>query len=173
MNQGYYFLHSSETCLVGVKTQVGKKFEYISKVSNDVIFAQTRKKSQKPDQLYHIIEKMVPGGRKVELFARNHCIRKGWLSLGNQLGEYFDWDHDEVSCDTCEQVIKVGQQRRYKSRFQKDKDLCESCAKKNGEKEEDFFVLENVVNEMVFHEWYQCTYLGRLNWRFYGGNRLR
>lgn len=109
ISQGYYFLHSSEICLVGVKyDSKGKSLEFISKVcrvlvrgneieltitlvnnqtSNDVLFAEIREKSRKPDQLYHIIERMVPGGRKVEIFARNHNMRPGWLSLGNQLGE--------------------------------------------------------------------------------------
>ena len=33
---------------------------------------------------------MVPGGRKLELFARAHNRRQGWISLGNQLpGVYF------------------------------------------------------------------------------------
>jgi hypothetical protein len=48
-------------------------------VSNDVIFAEIRKKSQKPDQLYHIIERMFPGARKIELFGRNHNIRRSTL----------------------------------------------------------------------------------------------
>ena len=100
---------------------------------------------------------MMPGARKVELFARNHNIRKGWLSLGNQLGEYFDWDHDKVSCDTCEKPINIGH-RRYKSRAIKDKDLCEPCVKKANLDESQFFIIENVVDEMVFHEWYQCKF---------------
>jgi mRNA (2'-O-methyladenosine-N6-)-methyltransferase len=36
-------------------------------------------------RLYEIIERLVPGGRKVEIFARKHNIRPGWLSVGNQL----------------------------------------------------------------------------------------
>ena len=33
---------------------------------------------------------MKPGGRKLELFARPHNRRQGWISLGNQLpGVYF------------------------------------------------------------------------------------
>jgi hypothetical protein len=33
---------------------------------------------------------MKPGGRKLELFARAHNRRQGWISLGNQLpGIYF------------------------------------------------------------------------------------
>ena len=37
-----------------------------------------------------MIERLKPGGRKLELFARPHNRRKGWISLGNQLpGVYF------------------------------------------------------------------------------------
>lgn len=85
IGQGFYFLHSTETCLVGVKYRKGETLEFISKVNNDVIFAEVRERSRKPDQLYQIIERMLPGSRRIELFARNHNIRKGWLSLGNEV----------------------------------------------------------------------------------------
>ena len=81
---GHYVLHSSEICLIGVKNTKGRRAQYIPKVSNDVIFAAIRKRSQKPEQMYEIIERMVPGGRKVEIFGRNHCIRPSWLTIGNQ-----------------------------------------------------------------------------------------
>jgi len=32
-----------------------------------------------------MIEKLIPNGRKIEMFARKHNIRPGWLSVGNQL----------------------------------------------------------------------------------------
>ncbi len=52
-----------------------------------------------------------PGSRKIEIFARNHNIRPGWLSLGNQLGEYYDWTHDMISCDNCHRPIDSGNTR--------------------------------------------------------------
>ena len=42
-----------------------------------------RETSRKPDEIYTLIERMSPGGRKCELFARPHNRRKGWVSLGN------------------------------------------------------------------------------------------
>ena len=33
-----------------------------------------------------MIERLVPKGRKIEIFARMNNIRNGWLSIGNQLG---------------------------------------------------------------------------------------
>lgn len=150
--QGYYFLHSTEMCLIGIKG----KCEFISKVSNDVIFAETREKSQKPDQMYHIIERMCPGGRKIEVFARNHNLRKGWLSLGNELGEYYDWDHDKISCDVCGKVIELGKPR-YKSKQIANRDLCEGCLKASGEPEQDYFFIENIADTMIFHQYYECN----------------
>lgn len=83
--QGYYFLHSTETCLVGYKSPAGERVEYRSKVSNDLIIADIRNRSQKPDQLYTVIDLMMPGAKKIEIFAKNNNVRQGWLSLGNQL----------------------------------------------------------------------------------------
>lgn len=61
VTQGFYFLHSTETCLVGVKANQGRNIEFVTKVTNDVLFAKTGKNSQKPKELYEIIEQMVPG----------------------------------------------------------------------------------------------------------------
>ena len=39
IGQGYYFLHSTEMCLIGVKGNPRKKsFEFISKVNNFIIY---------------------------------------------------------------------------------------------------------------------------------------
>ena len=99
ISHGFYFLHSSETCLVGYKCPPNEYIEFKSKISNNLIVSEIRKKSQKPDQLYTLIDLLVPGAKKIELFARNNNLRKGWLSLGNQLGEnYVNWKN-VVSCD--------------------------------------------------------------------------
>ena len=89
MTHGYYFMHSFEICLVGYKCPPGEHVEYCSKISNNLIFANVQKKSQKPSkifnlvELYEIIELMMPGGKYLEIFARNHNLRQGWFSLGN------------------------------------------------------------------------------------------
>lgn len=55
-----------------------------------MLVSEVRETSRKPDEIYELIERMKPGGRKLELFARAHNRRKGWISLGNQLpGTYF------------------------------------------------------------------------------------
>lgn len=42
-----------------------------------------REHSQKPDEVYEIVERMFPELRKIELFARNE--REGWSSWGDEL----------------------------------------------------------------------------------------
>jgi hypothetical protein len=42
---GFYFLHSSETCLVGYKCPQNQIVQFNSKVSNNLIVAEIRKKS--------------------------------------------------------------------------------------------------------------------------------
>ncbi|KAJ3163076.1 hypothetical protein HDU86_002245 [Geranomyces michiganensis] len=57
---GYYLQHAKETCLVGRK---GKDPPGCAHgVASDVIFSQRRGQSQKPEELYEMIEKLVPNG---------------------------------------------------------------------------------------------------------------
>eukprot|EP01090_Pellita_catalonica_P007570 TRINITY_DN1815_c0_g1_i2.p1 TRINITY_DN1815_c0_g1~~TRINITY_DN1815_c0_g1_i2.p1 ORF type:complete len:318 (+),score=43.10 TRINITY_DN1815_c0_g1_i2:1-954(+) len=151
---GWYILHSSEVCLVGVKAN-GKELEFNSRINDDIIYGEIREKSRKPDAIYELIERMVPGGRKIELFARNHNLRKGWLGVGNQLGEYYDWGKDVINCNDCEEEIKTNE-IRWKSRTLEDTDYCNACFVKKGLNKEDFFEIENIITEMVFHQYYAC-----------------
>ena len=46
---------------------------------------------KKPEEIYDIIERFCLGRKKIELFGETHNLRKGWLTLGNQLpGNKFD-----------------------------------------------------------------------------------
>ncbi len=54
-------------------------------VDCDVIVAEARETSRKPEEIYDIIERLCPGSRKVEIFGRKHNIREGWVTVGNQL----------------------------------------------------------------------------------------
>lgn len=65
-------------------------------IDTDVVVAEVRETSRKPDEVYGVIERYVPfldfkltgrlapHGRKLELFGRKHNTRPGWLTLGNQ-----------------------------------------------------------------------------------------
>lgn len=48
---------------------------------------QVRETSRKPDEMYTLLERLSPGTRKIEIFARpNNVMRAhGWVGLGNQL----------------------------------------------------------------------------------------
>ncbi|CAA6663344.1 unnamed protein product [Spirodela intermedia] len=54
-------------------------------IDTDVIVAEVRETSRKPDEMYPLLERISPRTRKLELFARMHNTHAGWLSLGNQL----------------------------------------------------------------------------------------
>lgn len=199
VTHGYYLLHSTELCLIGVKSfsmnkkrglggigptpprdsETTQRLQYLSKVSNDVIFAKVSRQSQKPEQIYQVIEAMMPGARKIELFARNHNIREGWLSLGNRLGPAFDtFDQDwqwQYSCDDCGVDLspisfqRINQERayirkdskaparshrRFKSKTKPNLDLCESCVLSTDKygPVEDYFEIENLVEEPIYHD---------------------
>jgi len=54
-------------------------------LDSDVVVADVRDTSRKPDEMYSIIERLCPMGRKIELFGRKHNSRPGWITVGNQL----------------------------------------------------------------------------------------
>jgi mRNA (2'-O-methyladenosine-N6-)-methyltransferase len=53
---GFYFLHSTEICLVGYKCQQGETITFNKFISNNVLIEEARLSSQKPECLYTLIE---------------------------------------------------------------------------------------------------------------------
>jgi len=80
---GYYLQHAKETCLVGKKGDdpVGCKH----KISSDVIYSVRRGQSQKPEELYEMIEELIPNGKYLEIFGRKNNLRDYWVTIGNEL----------------------------------------------------------------------------------------
>ncbi|XP_002989604.2 probable N6-adenosine-methyltransferase MT-A70-like [Selaginella moellendorffii] len=78
---GHWLNHSKEHCLVGIKGNP----EVNRNIDTDVIVAEVRETSRKPDEMYPMLERISPRTRKLELFARMHNTHAGWISLGNQL----------------------------------------------------------------------------------------
>jgi mRNA m6A methyltransferase catalytic subunit len=79
---GYYLQHAKETCLVGMKGNP----KYNENVSlSDVIFSHRRGQSQKPEEIYEIIEQLVPNGRYLEIFGRKNNLRNYWVTIGNEI----------------------------------------------------------------------------------------
>lgn len=165
-SQGYYFLHSFEICLVGYKCPSGQHVNYKSKVSSNIIFSEVNMKSKKPEALYKIIEQMFPGSKKIELFARNHNLREGWFSLGNQLGINYEHWYNKISCNNCKKEIKIGI-KRYKSKLKGDYDICETCFLNfytdnsnivSGHRYFDFFQLNNNITDEIHHDYFVCNH---------------
>jgi N6-adenosine-specific RNA methylase IME4 len=86
---GFYFRNTTELVLFGIR---GKNARTLSpgRRQVNVIRAQKREHSRKPDELYPIVEDCSPGPY-LELFARG--TRPGWDVWGNQAaGDYRpDW----------------------------------------------------------------------------------
>jgi hypothetical protein len=59
-SHGYYLQHAKEVCLVGLRGEAPEGWQ--GSVMSDVIFAERRGQSQKPEQVYELIEEMVPHG---------------------------------------------------------------------------------------------------------------
>lgn len=80
-SHGYWLQHAKETCLVGRKGAV-----QCSSVSiPDVIFSQRRGQSQKPEEIYEMVEKLLPNGCYLEIFGRRNNLRDGWVTVGNEI----------------------------------------------------------------------------------------
>lgn len=70
-SHGYYLQHAKEVCLVGLRGDAPEGWQ--GSIMSDVIFAERRGQSQKPEQVYELIEEMVPHG--VTLTYRPRCPR--------------------------------------------------------------------------------------------------
>ena len=106
---GHWLNHTKEHMLVGVKTVTDEhgnlKFpSWVNRgLDTDVVVSEVRETSRKPDEVYGMIERMCPGGRKIEIFGRKHNARPGWLTLGNQLG------NDQIFEEDLAQRVKARQ----------------------------------------------------------------
>lgn len=80
---GHWLNHTKEHMLVGMKTVTDEngnlKFPSWANrgLDTDVIVSEVRETSRKPDEVYGLIERMCPGGRKIEIFGRKHNTRPG------------------------------------------------------------------------------------------------
>lgn len=88
---------SSQHCLVALRrsptnpdTAPSVPSWFNKGLDTQVILAEVRETSRKPDELYDMIERILGGkgkGRKAELFGREHNLREGWFTLGNQVSK--------------------------------------------------------------------------------------
>jgi len=93
---GRWMNHCKEHLLVGLKRVPGQLGAagslrqqapgWTLGLDADVLVAHMRETSRKPSEIYAMIERMAPpGARKAEFFGRQHNVRLGWLTVGNQL----------------------------------------------------------------------------------------
>jgi len=55
-------------------------------VGSDVIYSERRGQSQKPTEIYEMIEEIFgEKGRFLEIFGRRHNLRSKWTTIGNEL----------------------------------------------------------------------------------------
>merc|ERR1712079_729740 len=99
---GHWLNHGKEHCLVGVKGQLVLN----RGLDCDVIVAEVRATSHKPDEIYGIIERLSPGTRKIELFGRPHNVNPNWVTLGNQLDGVMI--HDKEMLDRWNKIYPNG-----------------------------------------------------------------
>lgn len=90
---GHWLNHSKEHCIIGVK---GDQASSNKVLDCDVLVAEVRETSKKPDEMYGLIERLSPGTRKLELFGRQHNVQKNWITLGNQLDGVHLVDRDVI-----------------------------------------------------------------------------
>ncbi|KAH7538079.1 hypothetical protein FEM48_Zijuj03G0161000 [Ziziphus jujuba var. spinosa] len=84
------FQHSKEHCLMGIKGTVRRSTDghiIHANIDTDVIIAEEPPygSTQKPEDMYRIIEHFALGRRRLELFGEDHNIRSGWLTVGSGL----------------------------------------------------------------------------------------
>lgn len=87
---GYYTRANTEPCLLAVKGKMSVSVHDISAL----IYTPVREHSRKPDEQYEKIEKLYPGMRYLELFARRK--REGWDCFGNEVESDIVLDPDLV-----------------------------------------------------------------------------
>jgi N6-adenosine-specific RNA methylase IME4 len=78
---GYVLRSALEPFLIGKRGDP----ETTRSVRN-VVVGPVREHSRKPDEAYAAAEKLMPGARRVELFARQQ--RPNWASWGNEVGKF-------------------------------------------------------------------------------------
>ena len=79
---GHFFQRGKEHCLIFKKGNPRMRGVTLIR---DVIHARRREVSQKPQWVYEVAEAVMPGSRKIEIFARNNNLSPGWTSVGNQV----------------------------------------------------------------------------------------
>ncbi|GLJ55576.1 hypothetical protein SUGI_1193490 [Cryptomeria japonica] len=84
------FKRTKEHCLVGLKGMISADMQdhlMHPNIDADIVISEEPPygSTQKPDYVYNIIEHLVQGRRRIEIFGADHNLRHGWLTIGNAL----------------------------------------------------------------------------------------
>lgn len=79
---GYVLRSAAEPFLIGARGSAAVE----SRSERNLILAERREHSVKPEQMYRLVEALWPGGPYLELFARRR--RAGWDCYGDELGGF-------------------------------------------------------------------------------------
>lgn len=82
IGMGFYARQRHELLLVAIKGEPSVPMP--DDRPDSVIESPRGKHSAKPDEVYHIVERMYPAGKRIELFARTPM--DGWEPWGNEIG---------------------------------------------------------------------------------------
>uniref|UniRef100_A0A7S0NXZ0 Uncharacterized protein n=1 Tax=Calcidiscus leptoporus TaxID=127549 RepID=A0A7S0NXZ0_9EUKA len=90
---------TTEHCLVGIKGTVRRNYDghiIHANVDTDVMLSEEPPygSTEKPTELYSIIEHFCNCRRRLELFGEDHNLRRGWLTLGKDISSS---NHDPVT----------------------------------------------------------------------------
>ena len=88
--EGTLLQHTKEHCLVGIKGAIKRGIDshFIhANIDTDVIVEEEppQGSTEKPVELYRLIERFCMGRKRIELFGEDRNKRAGWLTLGNSL----------------------------------------------------------------------------------------
>ncbi|KAL8273535.1 hypothetical protein Esti_002601 [Eimeria stiedai] len=108
------FLHrTTEHCLVGIKGLDGHLIH--ANLDADVIISEEprdRFSTEKPAEIYDIIERFCLGRRRLELFGLQRNVRDGWLTIGKAVKEtnfnpqlYLSWFEGEAAFPEAQDFV--------------------------------------------------------------------
>ncbi|KAK9813137.1 hypothetical protein WJX72_009655 [[Myrmecia] bisecta] len=82
-SHGYYLQHAKEVCLVAKKG--ADPPGTCHSIGSDIIYSERRGQSQKPEEIYQLIEELVPNGKYLEIFGRKNNLHNYWVTVGNEV----------------------------------------------------------------------------------------
>lgn len=85
---GYYCGHGFETCIIGCKNPL-QNIKIRALPFKNVIMSPVTGQSEKPLLIYEYLESIAPYNNqyKLEIFGRNRNVRKGWITIGQQISK--------------------------------------------------------------------------------------